>query len=72
MIILLGVTLCGHVSIGDYSWIGAGATILNHIEICSNTIVGAGVTVVRNVHHSVVVAGTPSRILRSATLRCES
>lgn len=57
-----GVHVCGSVSIGEYSWIGAGSTIINNISVGRNAIVAAGSTVTHHVQSGVMVAGTPAVI----------
>ena len=41
-----GATICGGVTIGRFSMIGAGATVIEGIKIAAGCIVGAGATVV--------------------------
>ncbi len=45
--------------------IGSGCTILANVTIGENAIVGAGSVVTRDVAPNVIVAGNPSRFLRS-------
>jgi len=45
--------------------IGSGSTILANVTIGEGAIVGAGAVVTKNVPPNAVVAGNPSRILRS-------
>jgi sugar O-acyltransferase (sialic acid O-acetyltransferase NeuD family) len=59
-----GATLCGCVSVGDFSFIGAGAVVLPRIRIGKDVIIGAGSVVTRNVPDGVVAFGNPARIVR--------
>lgn len=59
-----GATLCGCVSVGDYSMVGAGAVILPRIKIGKHVIVGAGSVVTRDIPDNQIVAGNPAKILR--------
>lgn len=56
-----GATLCGRVSIGNYSWIGAGATVMPRIFIDENSIIGAAALVRTNVPKNSVFAGVPAK-----------
>jgi acetyltransferase-like isoleucine patch superfamily enzyme len=47
------------------SSIGSGSTILANVTIGENAIVGAGAVVTRDVPPNAIVAGNPSRFLRS-------
>lgn len=55
------VTLCGGVSIGQKSWIGAGATLIQGIKIEEKCIVGAGSVVIRNIKKMSKVIGIPGK-----------
>jgi sugar O-acyltransferase (sialic acid O-acetyltransferase NeuD family) len=59
-----GAVLCGCVTVGDYSMIGAGSVILPRISIGRNVMVGAGSVVTRNVPDNIVVAGNPANFIR--------
>lgn len=59
-----GAVLCGCVSVGENSMIGAGAVVLPRIIIGRNVVVGAGSVVTRNIPNNTVVAGNPARIMR--------
>jgi acetyltransferase-like isoleucine patch superfamily enzyme len=45
--------------------IGSGAVILAGVTIEENAVVGAGAVVTKNVERNAVVAGVPSRVLRT-------
>ena len=52
--------------------IGSGSTILAKVVIGENAIVGAGSVVTKNVPPNTIVAGNPSRILRSIGLEVKT
>lgn len=53
--------LLGEVSVGRYSWIGAGAIVLPRLKIGENAVVGAGAVVTKDVAAGAVVVGCPAR-----------
>ena len=55
-----GAILCGCVSIGENTLIGAGAIILPRIKIGRNVTVGAGAVVTKNVPDDAIVVGNPA------------
>ena len=56
-------SLAGNVDIGELSWVGIGAQVKQTIKIGRSVTVGAGSTVVKNIGDSLVVVGTPARVL---------
>lgn len=63
-----GVTLCGCVTIGKNTMIGAGATVLPWLRIGTNTVIGAGSVVTCDIPDNVVAIGSPARIVRHLRL----
>jgi sugar O-acyltransferase (sialic acid O-acetyltransferase NeuD family) len=59
------VNLLGRVQISDYAHIGSNVTILPDIKIGKNSIIGAGAVVTKDVPDNVMVAGIPSKIIKS-------
>ena len=57
-------TLCGNVTVGEGTWIGAGAIIVPGIKIGKWSVVGAGAVVTKDIPDNVVAVGNPARILR--------
>jgi len=53
------------VVIGKNVWIGSGAIILPGVTVGDNAVVGAGAVVTRNVDSNTVVAGVPSKVIRT-------
>ncbi len=58
-------TLCGCVTVGKYTMVGAGAVVLPRVTIGENTIIGAGAVVLKDVPPGVVAVGNPARIIRT-------
>lgn len=61
--VLLGVGahLCGTVSVGECTWIGAGSTINNNTHICSNCMIGSGTVVIKDIIVPGTYVGVPAR-----------
>jgi sugar O-acyltransferase (sialic acid O-acetyltransferase NeuD family) len=57
-------TLCGCVTVGDFSMIGAGSTVLPRINIGSNVIIGAGSVVTKDIPDNLIAYGNPAKIIR--------
>ncbi len=55
-------TLCGGVTIGEGSWIGADAVVLQGVRIGKWCTIGAGSVVVKDVPDGVTAYGNPCRI----------
>ncbi len=64
-----GYSINKPITIGKDCWIGAGAIILGGVTIGDGTTIGAGSVVTRDIPGSVVAAGSPCRIIRSAVRR---
>ena len=60
-----GATLCGTVTVGSGTFICAGSTIIPNLAIGRNVIIGAGSTVIRDVHHCLLIAGSPARHVKT-------
>ena len=56
-----GAVLCGNVTIGQQTFVGARAVIRQGINIGSNVIIGAGAVVVKNVADNTTVIGCPAK-----------
>lgn len=59
--ISVGARICGTVSIGEKTWIGAGTTVINNIAICPNCLIGAGTVVVNSISVPGKYFGIPAR-----------
>ena len=59
-----GSTICGGVSIGEGSFIGAGATVIPNIKIGKWVTIGAGAVVINDVHDNEVWVGNPAKFLK--------
>ena len=58
-----GVTICGEVKVGSFSFIATGATIMPNLSIGTNSMVGSGSLVTKDVPDNVLVYGNPARML---------
>ena len=59
-----GAVLCGCVTVGENSMVGAGAVVLPNIKIGKNVLVGAGAVVTRDIPDNCIVTGNPARVNR--------
>mgnify|MGYP001479094883 CR=1 FL=1 len=55
----------GAVSIGDYTFIGAGAKILPGVKIGKGCVISAGAMVTKNVPDYSIAAGSPAKVIGS-------
>lgn len=60
--VAVGAHLCGTVTLGQRTFVGAGATVINNISICEDCMIGAGAVVVRNAEQSGTFLGVPARL----------
>lgn len=58
--VAVGAHLCGTVSTGRHTWVGAGATVKNNIKICGSCIIGAGAVVVKDIAEKGTYLGIPA------------
>lgn len=58
--IAVGAHLCGTVTVGEKTWIGAGAVISNNLRICGDCMIGAGAVVVKDITISGKYLGVPA------------
>lgn len=58
-----GCRLCGHVSVGKQSFLGAGVVVIPSLNIGESVMVGAGSTVIGDLADAARVAGSPARPL---------
>jgi sugar O-acyltransferase (sialic acid O-acetyltransferase NeuD family) len=57
-------TLCGTVSVGMLTHVGAGVTVKNNVTICENSIIGAGAVVINDIISSGTYVGVPSKKIK--------
>ncbi|MTC78882.1 NeuD/PglB/VioB family sugar acetyltransferase [Providencia sp. wls1916] len=62
------VVLNGDVNVGSCTFIGSSSVVNGQIKIGSNSIIGSGSVVIRDIPDRVVVAGTPTRLIREIKL----
>ncbi len=58
-------TLCGGVSVGELSQVGAGAIVNPGVSIGKNTIIGAGAIVTKDLPDNVVAVGNPAKVIKT-------
>ncbi len=58
-------TLCGNVSVGKGSWIGAGATVIPGVKIGKWCTIGAGSVVIKDIPDGTIAYGNPCKIKRT-------
>ena len=57
-------TLCGTVTVGELTHIGASATVKNNTNITQNCIIGAGTIVIKNIDEEGTYIGVPAKRMR--------
>ena len=62
--ISVGSHLCGTVSVGEGTMIGAGSTVRNNVTICSGCIIGVGTAVVKDIDKQGTYIGIPAREMK--------
>ena len=55
-------TLCGNVTVGEGSFIGAGTVVIPNIRIGKWVVIGAGSVVTRDIPDNVIAYGSPCKI----------
>jgi len=60
-----GATLCGNVTVGEGTLIGAGATLMPNITIGKNVTVGAATVVTTSLPDNVTCVGVPGKIINN-------
>lgn len=59
-----GATICGGVTVGQFSMIGAGVTVIQGIKIEASCVVGAGATVVADLTEPGLYVGSPAHRIK--------
>ena len=62
--ITVGAHLCGSVTVGEGTWVGAGAIVSNNLSICAGCTLGAGTVVVRSIAQPGTYIGVPARKIK--------
>lgn len=57
-------TLCGNVSVGEGSWIGAGTTVIPGVRIGKWCVVGAGSVVTKDIPDRMLAVGNRCKIIK--------
>ena len=58
--VAVGSHLCGTVSVGAHTWIGAGAVVSNNVSVCADCMIGAGAVVIKDVVEAGTYVGVPA------------
>jgi sugar O-acyltransferase (sialic acid O-acetyltransferase NeuD family) len=58
-----GAILCGDVTVGEGTFVGAGSVVRQGIRIGSNVMIGAGTVVVKDVPDNCTVIGNPQKMI---------
>ena len=61
--VAVGSHLCGTVTVGHGTWIGAGVTVSNNVYICPDCVIGAGAVVVHDILENGTYIGIPAKRL---------
>lgn len=64
-VVIANAMVAGSVKIGENSWIAPSSSILNKRNVGDNALVGMGAVVTKNVEDKTIVAGNPSKFIRS-------
>ncbi|PSU14363.1 shikimate dehydrogenase [Photobacterium gaetbulicola] len=65
--ITTNVVLNGDVTVGSRTFVGSCTVVNGQITIGANSIIGSGSVVIRNIGDNIVVAGSPTRLIREIT-----
>ena len=57
-------TLCGNVSVGRLSHIGAGSVVIQGVKIGENVTIGAGSVILKDIPDNSIVVGNPGKIIK--------
>lgn len=58
-------TLCGNVSVGEGTWIGAGSVVIPGVKIGKWSIIGAGSVVTKDIPDRVLAVGNRCKIIKN-------
>lgn len=58
-------TLCGNVSVGEGSWIGAGTTIIPGVKIGKWCVIGAGSVVTKDIPDYALAVGNRCKVIKT-------
>jgi len=59
------VTLCGNVSIGNGTMVGAGSTVIPGVKIGDRCTIGAGSVVLTDIPNGATAVGNPARVIKN-------
>ncbi|MBN8696429.1 MAG: acetyltransferase [Bacteroidetes bacterium] len=58
-----GAVLCGNVTVGEGSFVGANAVVKQGVTIGKNVIIGAGAVIIKDIEDNKKVVGNPQRFI---------
>ena len=61
-------TLCGNVTIGEGTWVGAGAIVITGVKIGKWNIIGAGSVVTKDIPDHVLAIGNPCKVIKQLSI----
>jgi len=61
-------TLCGNVTVGEGTWIGAGTIIIPGVKIGKWCIIGAGSVVTKDIPNHVLAIGNPCKVIKQLSI----
>ena len=59
-----GAVVCGGVTVGEGTQVGAGATVIQNIKIGKWVTIGAGSVIINDIPDHAIVMGVPGRVVR--------
>jgi acyl-[acyl carrier protein]--UDP-N-acetylglucosamine O-acyltransferase len=66
-----GANLCGNVSVGAGTFVGANAVVLENLKLGEWAIVGAGAVVIRDLPDRVTTVGCPAAVIKTLEIMGE-
>jgi sugar O-acyltransferase (sialic acid O-acetyltransferase NeuD family) len=61
-------TLCGNVTVGEGTWVGAGTVVIPGVKIGKWSIIGAGSVVIKDIPDQVLAVGNPCKVIKQLSI----